>query len=392
MSAPEPPTRESTPPEEHAPPVEHWKRWYVVSAVVALLCLAFIIWVWYDQYNAPPPAYPGETVMRSKEDVTRYFDENLPADEREQPVLLIPTGVVIQTLEFKGPYTVQVGGYVWQKYPDEYPPLDRGVVFADADSTTFTKVYETQQDGETLVGWNFKTTLREQFDYSKYPLDRQLLWLRLWHVDFEKNVYVVPDVEGYTSLEPGSTPGLDEGLVLENWQLGSSYFSYRLNHYNTNFGIDDYDSNENLPELYFNVPLRRQILSPLVARGIAPLVILIQLFVIVMVIGSDSKRLEQFGVRPGAVIFTCAAFIFAILLAQNSLRDEIKWYGVVYLETVHVLTYFVILAVAANSVALVAFPHMSLFRQDNFWVEVLYWPLILLVLAGITLLTFGWPW
>jgi hypothetical protein len=142
--------------------------------------------------------------------------------------------------------------------------------------------------------------------------------------------------------------------------------------------------------MYFNISIRRFILSPLISRGIAPLVILIQLFVIVMVIGSDSKRLEQFGVRPGAVIFTCAAFFFAILIAQNALRDEVKWYGVVYLENLHILTYLIILAVAANSVALVAFPDLELFRANgNLWVGVFYWPLIVAVLLVITFLTFG---
>jgi hypothetical protein len=140
--------------------------------------------------------------------------------------------------------------------------------------------------------------------------------------------------------------------------------------------------------LYYNVPLKRTILSPLIARGVAPLVILIQLFVIVMVIGSDSKRLEQFGVRPGGVIFTCAAFYFAVLVAQNALRDEVRTYGVVYLETLHFLTFFVILAVGANSIALVAYPNIALAREDNFWVEVLYWPLILLLLLAVTLATF----
>lgn len=376
-------------PQEPNPVLKNLRRWYSGSALIALAFLAIIMYVWYREYNAPSPLYPGETVMRNKEDVSRFMSANLPADVSGD-AMYIPTGVAIQTIEFKGPYTVQVGGYVWQKYPDAYPPMDHGVVFAEADSTTFTKVYETQQQGETLVGWNFKTTLREQFDYSQYPLDRQLFWLRMWHVEFEKDVYLVPDIAGYESLAEGSTPGLDEGLVLENWQLGSSYFSFRMNQSNSNFGIQDYDASEKLPELYFNVPLKRSILSPLVSRGIAPLVILLQLFVIVMVIGSDSRRLEQFGVRPGAVIFTCAAFIFAILLAENSLRDEVKWYGIVYMETVHVLTYFVILAVAANSVALVAFPNWGLFRQDNLWVEVLYWPLILGILAVLTLWIFGW--
>lgn len=365
-------------------------RWlYVASAVAAVLCLAIIVAIWNRVYNAPAPVYPGETIMRNQEDIERFMAGNAPKDNAGKEPRLIPTGVVIQTLEFKGPYTVQVGGYVWQRYADDLPPLTRGVVFPEADSTTFTKVYETRQENETVVGWNFKTTLREQFDYSAYPLDRQLFWLRIWNVDFAQDAYAVPDVRGYTSLDPTVGPGLDSGLVLENWEINQSYFSFRMNRYNSNFGIAGYDTGELLPELYFNVPLRRLILSPLVARGIAPLVILIQLFVIVMVIGTDSKRLEQFGVRPGAVIFTCAAFFFAVLLAENALRDEVKWYGIVYLETVHILTYFVILAVAANSVALVAFPQWELFREDNLWVEVLYWPAILVLLLLITLWKFG---
>ena len=120
-----------------------------------------------------------------------------------------------------------------------------------------------------------------------------------------------------------------------------------------------------------------------------PLVILIQLFVIVVVIGTKEKRLEQFGVRPGAVIFTCAAFFFATLVAHNSLRGDLRAYGLVYLESLYILTYFVILAVAINSVLLVAKPNLKLFRDyDNLWTEVLYWPTILSAMVVITFLTF----
>jgi hypothetical protein len=103
----------------------------------------------------------------------------------------------------------------------------------------------------------------------------------------------------------------------------------------------------------------------------------------------QEKRLEQFGVRPGAVIFTCAAFFFATLVAHNSLRGDLKAYGLVYLEGLYILTYFVILAVAINSVLLVANPNLKLFRDyDNLWSEVLYWPTILSAMVVITFLTF----
>jgi hypothetical protein len=63
--------------------------------------------------------------------------------------------------------------------------------------------------------------------------------------------------------------------------------------------------------------------------------------------------------------------------------------GLVYLESIYILTYFVIVAVAINSVLLVAKPDLRLFRDnDNLWVEVLYWPTILLTSILITFLTF----
>ena len=55
-------------------------------------------------------------------------------------------------------------------------------------------------------------------------------------------------------------------------------------------------------------------------------------------------------------------------------------------ESLYILTYFVILAVAINSVLLVAQPNLKLFRDyDNMWAEVIYWPAILLTLVVITL-------
>ena len=76
--------------------------------------------------------------------------------------------------------------------------------------------------------------------------------------------------------------------------------------------------------------------------------------------------------RPGGVIFTCAEFFFAVLLAHDSLRGEPQAGGIVYLESLYLLMYFAILAVAINSVLLVARPNLNLLReQDNLRAEFL---------------------
>jgi hypothetical protein len=355
-----------------------------LSALVSIGAVLIIASMWAVKLDSPWVARDGETQVRDIQGVEAFMSGLDVQSSTDDPAVFIRTGVMIQSIEFKGAYNVQVAGYLWQRYPSEAADFDKGVVFPEADTTTMTKVYETEQNGELLIGWSFKTLLREQFDYSQYPLDRQQIWLRMWHVDFEQNVFLVPDFTGYVDLDPAAKPGLDPGVVLENWDLEVAYFSYLPTTYGADFGIEGYDPNEAQPELYFNVGVERNVLDPLIARAIAPVIILLQLFVIVMVIGRDNQRLEQFGVRPGAVLFTCAAFVFAVLVAQNALRDEVQWQGIVYLEFLHVISYFVILGVAANSVLLVAKPDFALFHRGNTMIRLLYWPIITVTLLVIS--------
>jgi hypothetical protein len=368
------------------------RRLRIGSALISLACLIVLCGVWVGVYTAPPTLDSADTVVTTPDEVTRYLEALVPAPEPgEEPPVFIPTGLYIESVEFRGPYNVLASGYVWQRYANDLPQdLDKGFVMPEADYVRFSEVYRTQQGNEELIGWSFQATLREQFDYDRYPLDRHRIWLQLWHKDFERNVYLAPDLRAYTSLDPDTLPGLDSDIVLENWDIQQSFFSYRANRYNANFGIQGYVADQLQPELYYNISIKRDLVSAIISRLIVPVVILIQLFVIVRVIGRDNKRLEQFGVRPGAVIFTCAAFFFAVLVAQNSLRTELEAHGFVYLESLYLLTYVVILAVAINSVLLVAQPDLKLFREyDNMWAEISYWPSILLTMIVITLLSFG---
>jgi hypothetical protein len=384
--------------QEHSEGIARISRWaWGVSALISLGCLIAIGTMWVRAYTAAPAPAPADTVVTSQDEVTRYLAALMPAPERgSEPPVFIPTGLYIESVEFKGPYDVQVTGYVWQRYANDLPkdlvpkdPDDVGFVMPEAQYARFSKVYQAQQGNEELIGWSFFATLREQFDYEEYPLDRQQIWIELWHSDFERKVYLAPDLEGYTSLNPAALPALDKDLVLEDWDFQESYFSYRAARYNSSFGIQGYVPAQRAPELRYIISIKRHLLSALISRMVVPIVILIQLFVIVMVIGTKEKRLEQFGVRPGAVIFTCAAFFFATLVAHNSLRGDLRAHGLVYLESLYILTYFVILAVAINSVLLVALPNLKLFRDyDNLWAKVLYWPTILLAMVVITFLTF----
>jgi hypothetical protein len=368
------------------------RRWaWIVSLLISLACLITLGSMWVRAYTAPPAPEPADAVMTTPDEVTRYLAALVPAPERgSEPPMFIPTGLYLESVQFNGPYSVKVAGYIWQRYANNLPQdLDKGVVMPEAEYARINEISREQQGNEELIGWSFNATLREQFDYREYPLDRQQIWIQLWHKDFERNVYLAPDLRAYTSLGRATLPGVDKDLVLEDWDILESFFSYRAVRYNADFGIQGYVADQRKPELYYSILIKRHLLSTLISRMIVPLVILIQLFVLVMVIGRDRERLDLFGVKPGGIIFSCAAFFFAVLVAHNSLRGDVQAYGLVYLESLYILTYFVILAVAVNSVLLVSHPNHKLFRDyDNLWAEVSYWPTILLTLVVITFLTF----
>lgn len=359
-----------------------------LAALFSVLCLVAISTIWVREHNLPYHDAPDETRVLTEAEVDAFDDANVESELGDESAAYIPTGVMVQSLEFDGPFTLQMGGFLWQLYPVDRDDIDQGVVFPEADTTSFTKVYEAVQGDGVLVGWTFETTLREKFDYSKYPLDTQEIGLRMWPVDFEQNVFLVPDIGGYVDMTPRSLPGVDTNVVLENWRIEESYFTFRLATYNADFGIQEYDPSTPNPELYFNIDAERYLLGPLVSQGIAPIIILLQLFVIVMVIGRNSRRLDQFGVKPGAVLFTCAAYIFAVLISQTGLRNEVRWPSLVYLEGLHVITYFAIVAVAMNSVLLVAKPDLGLFTYGNAWARILYWPAITGAMLAITVAAF----
>ena len=93
--------------------------------------------------------------------------------------------------------------------------IQKGVVFPEATYLRLEQVNLGRQGDEEMIGWSFKATLREQFDYDNYPLNRQQIWILLRHPDFEQNVYLVPDLESYTTRDLASLPGLDKDFVLE---------------------------------------------------------------------------------------------------------------------------------------------------------------------------------
>jgi hypothetical protein len=278
-------------------------------------------------------------------------------------------------------------GYVWQKILNtstDYESPSFNFPESVSEESTIEKAYEDKAEG--VVGWRFRTILRQQFNYSRYPFDREDVWIKILYNASSGSV-LVPDFDSYDSLNPEDLPGLERSLVLEGWKPQKTYFSYRTNSYNTNFGVGDF-KHSNVSELYYNFDIKRDFKSPFASFILPVLVVAILLFAVLMITTKDEKK-EQCGFSSSDVLGYCSALFFVLIIAHASLRDTIPMDGIIYLEYFYFIMYLAILAVSLNSIAFASntnFPFID--TKDNLYVKVLYWPVVMGVMLLMTLMNF----
>ncbi|MBO1349852.1 MAG: hypothetical protein EBE86_021855 [Hormoscilla sp. GUM202] len=260
------------------------KRLGALSSTVSLLFLAEIGFIWSLElktrtYTSTRNLLLNETAV----DQLLVPQVKLSAKLNQKPPLFVPTGVYIQSLYFTSYNNVFVTGYIWQEYHEEiHDELERGFILPDAidaNNLKMTEAYRHKEDDLEVIGWYVEATLRQDFDFSNYPFDYKDVKIRLLHLDFNRRelnrqVILVPDLEGYEVIDPRTKPGVDKDIVLGNWNLSDSFFEYKFKTYDTNLGIKSNLFKTNFPELHFTIVLQRYFIGPLISR-VGPLFVVI---------------------------------------------------------------------------------------------------------------------
>jgi len=361
-----------------------WSLWGV-SFVYGFLCLCCISYIWYLESNFPQRD-ASQIVLVNK----TVIEEQLAAvdeaffENNAEPPLRVPTGVMLETIAFNGGSNANdVSGYIWQRYPLEMPEgVEQGFRFTDVidqEAGRIEEIYRIEEFDEEIVGWFFRATLRQEPSVDKFPLDEATVQLQIWPKSLDSRVVLVPDLESYEFVTPSQNPGLVDVLVLENWEIVRSYFSYRYDNYNATFGSLHGVMRNYTPDLYFNTIINRVLLSALVSYAVTILVAISLMFAILMIrVGSSFE-----------VLGYSASLFFVIAVSQVGLRGELEAPGVVYLEYGYILLYFIILMVSINSMLYYSETHISLIQyRDNLIPKLLYWPIVATILLAITLATF----
>ena len=376
--------------------------YWLVTIITSLLFIMGIYFIWYRTMNIPPvEERQRNDLMIANEAVLEHFIEhqNSIARKIQKEVTFIPTGVFVQHIQFVNAYNVMVSGYLWQTYSKEDSvysdgePISRGFIFAEtepnAEVLSIEEAYRKDLGDRELIGWYFRVSVREEFFYHHYPFDRQRLWLRLWHQDFNRRVILVPDLSSYRILNPSALPGLEMNFVLPNWSLRASYFDYKFNSYNTTFGIESEFGTETKPELYFNVVIQREFLSPFITNIVPMIVVAVIVFTVLMSSMKTSSGDQFLGFSGFGVVELCAAFFFIVIISQIEIRGSLEVSNIIYLDYFYFLIYLMLLAVSVNSILFTRTDSIRFIEyRDNLIPKMIYWPVLLGTLLVITYAVF----
>lgn len=330
-------------------------------------------------------------VMNHADDIDDFIETRSLAAIKNQSVMYtyIPTAIFIQSLEFETAINVRLSGYVSLRFADlDYAErylreAKNAIVFPEAISTELSLAYDRMEDGDRLVGYYFETTLRQNFDYRKYPLDSQLVWIRIWPQP-DAPVVLIPDIEAYRTINPRELPGIERDFVVTDWELVRTFFQLVRKEYNTNIRSEHF-----VDELFFNIELKRKFFNPFIAHFFPLLVVLLMLFIITLGITGVDARKNRLGFDTSNVVASASALFFVVLIAHVQLRGALAASTLVYLDYYYLTTYLVILLLTGNAVAFAMnLPWALVQVEDNLIPKLIYWPGLLLFILIVTAFVF----
>lgn len=371
--------------------VSEFKAWTCVTIISLLLSFGTGA-IWYQTRIFGEIDFKNSTPMIEAPMLEHFQEEyqyNSLAEGFDAPIF-IPTGLFIQTINFDTSVDVTISGYLWQKYPLDFPAsISHGVTFPEASSCEFESSYERIEGNTKIVGWSFNATLRLPFGYTKYPFERENLWIRMWHKDFDKNIVLVPDFQSYNSTSPASKPGIEKQITLPSWEIIKSFFSYRNLEYNSNFGLKNYQGQQKFPELFYNIIIRRSFLDPFISNLMPILLVTILMFILKLTATKDENTGALLGYNANVVLSGVAALFFIVIFAQIDLRQRMAVEAIMYLDYYYFAVYLIFLVVSVDAIVFSWTEKFQIIQfRDNLIPKLLYWPMTMLFIYGVTIWVF----
>ncbi len=373
-------------------PASNWSLWATTS-VISLVGVGGILAVWYFSMRIDSESGFDDDPLLNNLTTQLILNKEYENDgiKPEQFIEHVDTiGIFVQSLEFKGVANVNLTGFLWVRNRDEKDTvLSQAVFFPEAVNMEVEPI-ELSHDTSRNV-WFFDVELRQNFNNSTYPLDRETVWIRLWDGSLDQNILFHPDFEAYDTMDPDSLPGLVKDIILEGWTVTKSYFSYEKRHQKSNFGLHENKSNT-FAELKYNISIRRDFTGAFVSHLIPLFVVAFLVFIVLTTLGKYDKKhenLELAGFSASNVLAYCSSLFFVLIVSHVYLRNSLVSSGIIYMEWFYFVMYAVILAVSVIAILFVSNINMGWLAYKNcLIIKVLYWPVIVYGILAFTIFKF----
>ncbi|MBT97369.1 MAG: hypothetical protein CL902_01925, partial [Dehalococcoidia bacterium] len=327
----------------------YWKA----SIIFSFLAMSGIAYIWVLTLTGSQEPPKNDVILQEQAITSKIVSNYL---EDSDKLMELPTGILVESVNFASAHNVEFTGYIWQRYGSDVPEsmipglTDEvpGFTLPQANigyNDDVAEVFRRVEDDEVVIGWYFRSQRRQQLDYAHYPFNREDLRIRIWPPDPFGDFLLVPDLASYRSTIPEILPGMDTSeLVLGGWKAESSFFSYRDLNLNTNLGQGISANQVVLPELLFHVGLRRQFVDAFISHVIPLLIVASLLFAVLVIVTLRQERIGIFGFSTSNVLAYCAALFFVVVISHISLRDGLDApVDIVYLEYFYFVIYTAIL-------------------------------------------------
>lgn len=359
----------------------HGKIW-LISALSAVLISLGIGGIWIIALTYNPIDKISGIRISDKATLKNVMKEYIARSEQKhlKPPIYIPTGVFIDFIKFSGPSDVHLSGYIWQKYSEDFPEkIKKEFMISKASNVSIKEVNRTIQNGEEIIRSYFEVEIRQKLTHVTYPLEQERIGLRIIHKELHHNIVLTPDLKAYTVRSASLLPGLDKGAFISGWKLMNTYYELRQRDLNTDFGVMHKVERENYPVLYYNIGIQRNFIDAFISNLTPLIIVSIMLFLLLLLMDS---------VDAAKVFSICVAMFFVIVFSHIDIRSKISAQQIFYLEYFFFLTYGSILYVSLNAIGSTFKTKIPLLSCDSKSPQLLFWPILLGVLFGVTMVTF----
>lgn len=305
----------------------------------------------------------------------------------EKDIAYIPTGVFIKSVHIKSADTVDITGYIWQKFlksaQEKIPEAEREIQFSNQLDIEWESTTVQDFGSYELRGKRFKSTIQQEFTYTHYPLNLEEITLRLVMPNLSKNVVLIPELDAYS---PNYAMGIEPQLKIEGWEWEQTYFTYNFYKSPTNFGMGTLSVFPEIPELNFNILVRRNIGGAFSLNIVIILLVLILLFGIFVKTTPDHAGLY----KPLDIYGPCSLLLFNLLVAHSRLRQDVTLAidKAVYIDQLYFVAYTAITLVVFHFLFFSEKPHLIMRYQNSVVPKSLYWPVLMTTIYGVTLFVF----